>query len=243
MNIFSNLFYILVICCSIMNLLSFSILKFSKVSKINHYKSSISHFHNTVHLGSYYTGSGERDRAPKKEDRRDDRPQRRDDRSSRSDDNRPSRGEDNRSPSGNDNRPSRRPSSDYRSNSRPPRNMDEKPFYNTQQSSDLLEEKASDFAGDYVYGISPIKMALKIQKRQFTELLIQTGMDIESKKDTQSSIDILNLAKELNLETREMSKHDLNMLTESRPHQGFVLKASKLDFTTIKSLPVETKFK
>eukprot|EP01035_Chromulina_nebulosa_P019244 gene19244-25095_t len=40
-----------------------------------------------------------------------------------------------------------------------------------------------------------------------------------------------------------MSKHDLNMLTDNKPHQGFVLKVSKIEFETIKSLQPETQFK
>jgi 21S rRNA (GM2251-2'-O)-methyltransferase len=86
-------------------------------------------------------------------------------------------------------------------------------------------------------------MALKARERKIYELITQEGMDLENKKDDKAALEILNLAKERNIKQRELTKHDMNMLTDSRPHQGFILKSSKIEFQQVKSMPVESEFK
>ena len=98
------------------------------------------------------------------------------------------------------------------------------------------------FEGDHLYGISPIRMAIASGRRNITELLIQEGMEISSKKDEKSAMEILKIAKEKNIVVREFPKHDLNMLSENRPHQGFILRAAPLQFKRLDSLPVSEKF-
>lgn len=98
------------------------------------------------------------------------------------------------------------------------------------------------FEGDHLYGISPIRMAIASGRRNITELLIQEGMEISSKKDEKSAMEILKIAKEKNILIREFPKHDLNMLSENRPHQGFILRAAPLQFTRLDSLPASDKF-
>lgn len=99
------------------------------------------------------------------------------------------------------------------------------------------------YDGDHVYGANPVKLALTSKKRTFSELLIQTGIDDASKKDLTVVNEILELCEELNIAVREFSKHDLNMLTDSRPHQGFVLRASPREFIDINTLPPSESFK
>jgi 21S rRNA (GM2251-2'-O)-methyltransferase len=88
-----------------------------------------------------------------------------------------------------------------------------------------------------------VKLALTSKKRIFSELLIQTGLDDAGKKDLTVVNEILGLCEELNIAVREFSKHDLNMLTDSRPHQGFVLRASPREFIDISTLPPSESFK
>ena len=99
------------------------------------------------------------------------------------------------------------------------------------------------YNGDHIYGITPVKLALTSKRRQISELLIQTGMDTATKKDSKSASDILSLCEENNIRIREFSKHDLNMLTDSRPHQGFVLRASPLEFSELTCLEPSKDFK
>ena len=98
------------------------------------------------------------------------------------------------------------------------------------------------FEGDHLYGISPIRLAVASGRRNITELLIQEGMELSNKKDEKSAFEILKIAKEKGITIREFPKHDLNMLTENRPHQGFVLRAAPLQFTRLDSLPSTETF-
>ena len=98
------------------------------------------------------------------------------------------------------------------------------------------------FDGDHLYGISPIRLAVASGRRNITELLIQEGMELSNKKDEKSAFEILKIAKEKGIPIREFPKHDLNMLTENRPHQGFVLRAAPLQFTRLDSLPMTENF-
>jgi 21S rRNA (GM2251-2'-O)-methyltransferase len=67
--------------------------------------------------------------------------------------------------------------------------------------------------------------------REISELLIQTEMDLNQKKDSQGAKAILELSRnQLQIPIREFSKHDLNMLAENRPHQGFILRCQPKPF-------------
>lgn len=92
------------------------------------------------------------------------------------------------------------------------------------------------YEGDHLYGISPVRVALLSKRRKFKELLTQSGMDIDNKKDGKAAAEILRLATSMNLEVKEFSKHDLNMLSDNRPHQGFILRAEPLKFKRIGGL-------
>ena len=82
------------------------------------------------------------------------------------------------------------------------------------------EPPCGRYDGDHLYGISPIRLAMASGRRNITELLVQEGMDLDNKKDAKAASDILKIAKDKGITIREFPKHDLNMLTENRPHQG-----------------------
>lgn len=92
------------------------------------------------------------------------------------------------------------------------------------------------YDGDHLYGIAPVRLALLAGKREIKELLVQEGMDLSNKKDSRAAKEILQVAQTRGIEVREFSKHDLNMLTDNRPHQGFVLRAMPLQFTRLTHL-------
>ena len=71
---------------------------------------------------------------------------------------------------------------------------------------------------------------MQANRRQISELLVQSSMDLSNKKDSKAAAEILEIAQKKGIQVRELSKHDLNMLTENRPHQGFVLRAKPLTF-------------
>jgi 21S rRNA (GM2251-2'-O)-methyltransferase len=68
-------------------------------------------------------------------------------------------------------------------------------------------------------------------------------MELSNKKDEASAREVLMLAQEKNITLREFPKHDLNMLVDNKPHQGFVLRARPLDLDLIDSLPPSDVFK
>ena len=115
--------------------------------------------------------------------------------------------------------------------------------YNRDNSyEENKEPPCGYYDGDHLYGISPIRLAIASNRRNISELLIQEGMEISNKKDEKSASEILKIAKEKGITVREFPKHDLNMLTENRPHQGFVLRAAPLQFTRLDSLPKSESF-
>lgn len=87
-----------------------------------------------------------------------------------------------------------------------------------------------------MYGITSVRLALASGRRKIKELLVQSGMDMANKKDAKAAQQILDLAKQSGVEVREFSKHDLNMLSDNRPHQGFVLRAEPLEFASLSTL-------
>jgi len=98
------------------------------------------------------------------------------------------------------------------------------------------------YDGDHLYGIAPVRLALLAGKREIKELLVQEGMDFSNKKDSKAAKEILQVARTRGIEVREFSKHDLNMLTDNRPHQGFVLRAMPLQFTRLTHLDAVDRY-
>eukprot|EP01038_Epipyxis_sp_PR26KG_P008158 gene8158-11041_t len=105
------------------------------------------------------------------------------------------------------------------------------------------EPEYGSYDGDHIYGVSAVRLAIVNPKRTIKELLLQSGMELSNKKDEKTASEIVKIAKELNIPIREFSKHDLNMLTENRPHQGFVLRASPIEFIKLDYLEPSTHFR
>lgn len=99
------------------------------------------------------------------------------------------------------------------------------------------------YDGDHIFGVMPVKAALQGGKRRVKELLVQEGMDLSNKKDESSARELLELARAQNVTLREFPKHDLNMLVDNKPHQGFVLRARPLNLEMIDSLSSTETFK
>ncbi|KAK4280947.1 hypothetical protein QN277_012499 [Acacia crassicarpa] len=94
--------------------------------------------------------------------------------------------------------------------------------------------------GEEVYGVGPVLAALSAGRREFYALYVQEGLDLSSnnrkKKDKKGFERLLKIAEKIGLSVKEISKHDLNMLVDNRPHQGLVLDASPLEMVKIKEL-------
>jgi 21S rRNA (GM2251-2'-O)-methyltransferase len=91
-----------------------------------------------------------------------------------------------------------------------------------------------------------IILFLIIGRRDISEAFIQEGLMenlTKKKKDPAVVTKILQLCEQRKIAVKQLSKHDLNMLTDSKPHQGLVLRASCLSPTSITSLPRSNKFR
>lgn len=105
---------------------------------------------------------------------------------------------------------------------------------------EATESSVPKIIGEGVYGVGPVLAALSAGRREFYALYIQQGLDLSTnnrkKKDKKGFERVLKMAEKIGLSTREISKHDLNMVTDNRPHQGLVLDASPLEMINIKEL-------
>lgn len=99
------------------------------------------------------------------------------------------------------------------------------------------------YDGDHIYGINPIRLALKSNRRQMKELIVQEDLESSNKKDSSAVQEILSLAQERGVPVRHFSKHDLNMMADNRPHQGVVLRAAPLKFLKAEPLASTESFK
>ena len=126
---------------------------------------------------------------------------------------------------------SRPPSSFGRPNFDRGNRLSERPSYSRKLDENGEEriKPYGEYNGDHLYGISPIRAALLANRRNISELIVQDNLDIKNRAGSGSSY-ILSRVKELGIETREFPKHDLNMMADNRPHQGFILRAKPLDF-------------
>ncbi len=106
------------------------------------------------------------------------------------------------------------------------------------EKSTLIKKVPSygSYEGDHIYGITPVKLALKAKRRRISELLVQDDLNLENKKDSNGATDIIVMAEQQCIPTQRLSKHDLNMICDNRPHQGFILRAEPLDFVKLKFL-------
>ncbi|XVE54185.1 hypothetical protein DITRI_Ditri03aG0060300 [Diplodiscus trichospermus] len=105
---------------------------------------------------------------------------------------------------------------------------------------EATESTLPKMVGEGVYGVGPVLAALSAGRREFYALYVQEGLDLSSnnrkKKDKKGFEKVFRMAERLGLNVKEVSKHDLNMVVDNRPHQGLVLDASPLEMVKIKEL-------
>ncbi|KAK4432968.1 rRNA methyltransferase 1, mitochondrial [Sesamum alatum] len=102
------------------------------------------------------------------------------------------------------------------------------------------ESTVPKIVGEGIYGVGPVLAALSAGRREFYALYVQEGLDLtlnnKKKKDKKGFEKVLKMAEKIGLSIKEVSKHDLNMVADNRPHQGLVLDASPLEMVGIKEL-------
>lgn len=105
---------------------------------------------------------------------------------------------------------------------------------------EATESSVPKIVGETIYGVGPVLAALSAGRREFYALYVQEGIDLsknnKKKKDKKGFEKVLRMADKFGLSQKEVSKHDLNMVADNRPHQGLVLDASPLEMVGIKEL-------
>ncbi|KAK2989619.1 hypothetical protein RJ640_027393 [Escallonia rubra] len=105
---------------------------------------------------------------------------------------------------------------------------------------EATESTIPKMVGEGIYGVGPVLAALSAARREFYALYVQEGLDLsgnnKKKKDKKGFERVLRIADKVGLSKKEVSKHDLNMIADNRPHQGLVLDASPLEMVSIRAL-------
>lgn len=85
--------------------------------------------------------------------------------------------------------------------------------------------------GDALYGIAPVLAALQAGRRELHALYVQEGHLEGSSGRVKSEMEAaVKAARVAGIDVLPLPKHDLNMLSDNRPHQGLVLDASELEW-------------
>jgi tRNA G18 (ribose-2'-O)-methylase SpoU len=92
------------------------------------------------------------------------------------------------------------------------------------------------YSGDHIYGVMPVRMALLAGRRDISELLCQEGSKASNKKDGEDVEAILAKCRDDAIPIKYISKHELNLISDNRPHQGLILRASALQMQAVKAL-------
>lgn len=91
-----------------------------------------------------------------------------------------------------------------------------------------------------MFGVSSVYAAVFAGRRNLHTLYVQESADMSKRKDDRAFKAIIEGATRAGATVQEVEKHTLNLLTDSRTHQGLVLDADPLAFVDIKVLPVSS---
>ncbi|KAL3825197.1 hypothetical protein ACJIZ3_021226 [Penstemon smallii] len=120
------------------------------------------------------------------------------------------------------------------------RNWNKQENWGRKTWKEAKESTMPKIVGEGIYGVGPVLAALSAERREFYALYVQEGLDLSTnnrkKKDKKGFEKVLKMAEKIGLSIKEVSKHDLNMVADNRPHQGLVLDASPLEMVGIKEL-------
>ena len=97
-----------------------------------------------------------------------------------------------------------------------------------------LRRDAKEEGMDLLYGVQVVANALAINKRDSREIFIQEGLSLREKKDKVAIQKIFDLVDMYGIKKTYIPKHELNIMTDNRPHQGFVLRTSEMKFIDIR---------
>ncbi|GAX80762.1 hypothetical protein CEUSTIGMA_g8197.t1 [Chlamydomonas eustigma] len=106
-----------------------------------------------------------------------------------------------------------------------------------EEYMDEASTSGSSMLGDKLYGVFPVLNALKAKRRSCHALYVLSSLDLSKRKDAAAMRDVFKLAKEMDLEVIKVSRHELNVMSDYRQHQGLVLDCSSLQWNTLDTFP------
>lgn len=134
------------------------------------------------------------------------------------------------------------PSGDRAEQWQPDRVLNSQKWQNSAEEKGPLTITKEAWKGDALYGIAPVLAALAAGRRDLHALYVQEGHLEGSSGGPKSAIqEAVKAAKSAGITVSALSKHDLNMLSDNRPHQGLVLDASALEWEELDRLPDATQ--
>lgn len=104
---------------------------------------------------------------------------------------------------------------------------------------------------EYLYGTEPVLAALhSARRKQFGTLFVLKSLlnnDVkhnstsrhQSRRSKISIETVRSIAEPLGIQLRPTDRHDLNMMSQNRPHNGLVLEASELPTAVLKGINIE----
>eukprot|EP00798_Chlamydomonas_sp_ICE-L_P027590 gene27590-7225_t len=99
------------------------------------------------------------------------------------------------------------------------------------ESREKLPNVRDDVQGQVIYGVFPVLNALENGRRKPYALNVLESLDLKKRKDAGAVKKIFKLAQELAVPVVKLSRLDLNLLSDDKPHQGFVLDGSDLGWS------------
>ncbi|MEW5305298.1 MAG: hypothetical protein WDW36_007849 [Sanguina aurantia] len=87
-----------------------------------------------------------------------------------------------------------------------------------------------EIQGEVLYGVNPVQAAFRCDRRTAYALYVFENMDMGKRKDAGAVEEVIAAAKQRGAVVHYVGKHDLNLLSDSRPHQGLVLDCSPLSW-------------
>ncbi|KAG2498492.1 hypothetical protein HYH03_003744 [Edaphochlamys debaryana] len=93
------------------------------------------------------------------------------------------------------------------------------------------------FTGEALYGVFPVLAALRAGRRKVHKAFLQEGIDLNKRKDAGLLRQVESLCRDAGVEVVKAPRHELNLMSGDRPHQGLVLDVSPLDWMHLDEFP------
>ncbi|GLI66164.1 hypothetical protein VaNZ11_009924 [Volvox africanus] len=91
--------------------------------------------------------------------------------------------------------------------------------------------------GEALYGVFPVLAALRAKRRRIHRAFVLSSMDLTKRKDAGLVRQVEALCTEAGVEIVRTSRHELNLMSHDRPHQGLVLDVSPLEWASLDEFP------